>query len=258
MNIVSLRGVGALWKRELIRFFRQRSRVFGTLATPLLFWLVIGGGLRNSFQATDYPLSNYLNYFFPGTVVLSVLFTAIFSTISVIEDRNQGFLQGVLVTSVPRGSIVLAKILGGATLGIIQASLFLVLTPFVFGSVGIFQIFQSLVLLFAMAGALTGLGFFFAWKINSVQGYHGVMNVVLVPLWLLSGAVFPVSGAHPILKNLARINPLTYGVEAFRAVLTSHEVAETLWLKAVVLMALCALFFLVLNTRIMKKSAATA
>jgi ABC-2 type transport system permease protein len=243
----------SLWKRELVRFFRQRSRVFGTIATPLLFWLVIGGGLKNSFQSPDQPMADYLDYFYPGTIVLSVLFTAIFSTISVIEDRNQGFLQGVLVTSVPRSTIVLSKILGGASLGIIQGTLFLALAPFVFGAMGLVQWIQSLVLLFAMAAALTGLGFYFAWKINSVQGYHGVMNVVLVPLWLLSGAVFPVSGAHWVLKNIARVNPLTYGVEAFRGVLAS-QVTSALWLPACLLMVLCALLFVFINTRMMNRS----
>ncbi len=248
-----LSGFLGLYKRELIRFFRQRSRVIGTLATPLLFWLVIGGGLKSSFFDAEQPVGTYFEYFFPGTVVLSVLFTAIFSTISVIEDRNQGFLQGVLVTSVSRSAIVLAKILGGATLGISQGGLLLLLGPLAFGGLELWQIAASFGLLFLMASALTGLGFYFAWRINSVQGYHGIMNIVLVPLWLLSGAVFPIGGAHFILQILGQMNPLTYAVSAFREVLLGRIQIPFLAFSSL-LMALCAFFFLILNTRIMGRT----
>src|SRR5215211_7328963 len=122
----------SLAKRELVRFLRQRHRVVGALATPIVFWLLIGGGMGRSFRAEGTPGGgNYLLYFFPGTVLMILLFTAIFSTISIIEDRREGFLQSVLVAPVPRLAIVLGKVLGGAALAFAQALLFLLFAPLV-------------------------------------------------------------------------------------------------------------------------------
>src|SRR3954463_3636063 len=112
----------SLAKRELVRFLRQRHRVIGALATPIVFWLLIGGGMGRSFQG-----GNYLQFFFPGTVILILLFTAIFATISIIEDRREGFLQSVLVAPVPRWAMVLGKIVGGSLIALVQGLLFLVL-----------------------------------------------------------------------------------------------------------------------------------
>lgn len=223
-------AVLALWKREILRFMRQRSRWIGALATPLLFWLLIGGGLGTSFRdPSGLSRGGYLEFFFPGAVVLSVLFTAIFSTISVIEDRHQGFLQGVLVAPVPRGAFVAAKILGGATLGLLQAGLLLCLAPLSGISIGLGQILTLVPLLFLMGAALTGLGFVFAWKIDSVQGYHGIMNTVLVPMWILSGAVFPATGGMKVFAWLHAVNPLSYGVEIFRSVLAAQPTSLVAW-----------------------------
>src|SRR5918994_6431571 len=119
----------SLCHRELVRFLRQRHRIIGALATPIVFWLLIGAGMNRSFRADVPGGGNYLQYFFPGTILMVVLFTAIFSTISVIEDRREGFLQGVLVAPVSRIQIVLGKILGGTTLAVAQAGVFLLLAP---------------------------------------------------------------------------------------------------------------------------------
>jgi ABC-2 type transport system permease protein len=209
-------AVWTLWTREVTRFLRQRSRVVGALASPLLFWFLIGSGLGRSF-ASDMPLSGgYLEYFYPGTLALIVLFTAIFSTISVIEDRQAGFLQGVLVAPVPRVSIVLAKVLGGTTLAVGQAALVLLLAPFVVDGLTIGAAVGALGVLALLGAALTGLGFVIAWTLDSTQGFHAIMNLLLVPMWLLSGALFPVTGAAGWVQALMTINPLTYGVSALR------------------------------------------
>ncbi|MBS1985127.1 MAG: ABC transporter permease [Bdellovibrionales bacterium] len=218
-----MNAVYALWKREILRFVRQRSRLIGALVTPLLFWAVVGGGLGQSFRDPNGTTNGgYLEFFYPGAVVLSVLFTAIFSTMSVIEDRHQGFLQGVLVSPVPRASFVAAKILGGATLGAVQGALLLALAPVIGLSVDGAQFLELFGLLFVMGAALTALGFVFAWKIDSVQGYHGVMNIVLMPMWMLSGSVFPDGGTWKLFRWVQALNPLSYGVGIFRAIL-SHQ-----------------------------------
>jgi len=203
--------------RELQRFVRQRSRIIGALGTPIIFWVLIGAGLGRSFTTESISGNvSYLEYFFPGTLALILLFTAIFSTISVIEDRHEGFLQSVLVAPVGRMSIALGKILGSTALAIIQGLLFLVFAPLVGIKISLLQLGELAVVITLLSFALSGLGFLVAWRLDSVQGFHSVMNLLLIPMWLLSGALFPASGASGWLKLLLRINPLTYGVAALR------------------------------------------
>ena len=214
--------VYTLWQREIVRFLRQPNRVAGAILSPLLFWFLLGSGVGRSFQPDGWTGdANYFQYVFPGTLLMILLFTAIFSTISIIEDRKEGFLQSVLVAPVPRGAIVLGKMAGGTTLAVLQAVLFLFLAPVVGFP---FQLGPWLALvgvLFVLGLALTGLGFLIAWRMSSVQGFHAVMNFVLLPLWLLSGALFPVEGASGWMQWLIRLNPLSYGLAAVRRLL--HE-----------------------------------
>jgi ABC-2 type transport system permease protein len=207
----------ALWRREILRFVRQRSRVTGALAQPLVFWLLLGGGLNASFRpAGALPGTNYVAYFYPGTIVLVLLFTAIFATISTVEDRKEGFLQGVLVAPVPRWSIVLGQALGGTTLAVAQGVLFLLLAPLVGISLSVASVLATTVVMLVVAISLTSLGLIIAWRMESTQGFHAIMNLILIPIWLLSGAFFPASGAPAALRWLMMLNPLTYGMAALR------------------------------------------
>jgi ABC-2 type transport system permease protein len=206
-----------LWWREMVRFFRQRDRVVGALATPVVFWLLLGFGLGKSFKTPGMPEGHgYLEYFYAGTLAMILLFTAIFSTISVIEDRREGFLQAVLVAPVGRLAIVLGKILGGATLAFVQGLVFLALAPLLGLHVSAESFAWLVVVMFLVSFALTGLGFLIAWQMSSTQGFHAIMNLFLIPLWLLSGAVFPPTGAPVWLEWVMKVNPLTYGVTALR------------------------------------------
>ncbi|HEY8967280.1 MAG TPA: ABC transporter permease [Candidatus Methylacidiphilales bacterium] len=215
-----LLAVGALTRREIVRFVRQRNRVIGALATPLAFWFMIGSGVGSSFsggQAND--TAAYLHYFFPGTLLLIVLFTAIFSTISIIEDRREGFLQGVLVSPIPRSAFVLAKLLGGTLLAFAQCLLIYVIAlnfglPF---SIPACLLFVGTV--FVLGLALTALGYLIAWPLDSTQGFHAIMNLFLMPMWFLSGALFPLAGSATWLRYLAAANPLTYGLGLLRQAL---------------------------------------
>lgn len=212
-----------LWTREIVRFYRQPSRIVGALGSPVLFWLLIGSGLGRSFR-TDGPMKGgYLEYFYPGTLALIILFTAIFSTVSVIEDRHEGFLQGVLVAPVPRVAIVLGKVLGSATLALMQAIVVLLLAPVVYGGMGAATLAALVGILALLAFALSGLGFLIAWTLESTQGFHAIMNLFLVPMWILSGAVFPASGATGWVRALMWANPLTYGVAALRQTIYGHS-----------------------------------
>src|SRR5262249_9905629 len=209
--------------RDVIRFLRQRSRIVGALGSPILFWFVIGSGLGRSFRGSGTSAGGYLEYFFPGTLALIVLFTAIFSEISVIEDRQEGFLQGVLVAPVPRTAIVLGKVFGGAILALVQACLFLALAPFASVPLHLSAVVPIVGVLALLSIGLTGLGFVIAWSLDSLQGFHAIMNLFLIPMWLLSGALFPAAGASRWVRALMLINPLTYGVEALRRALYGHN-----------------------------------
>ncbi len=205
-----------LWRRELVRFFRQRSRIVGALGTPLVFWFLLGSGIGRSFSLpTSTGEMNYMEYFFPGTVVMILLFTSIFSTISTIDDRKEGFLQSVLVAPIPRSSIVLGKITGSTTLALIQGMMFMVLAPLVTG-MSLSAIPLTLLILTMVAFGLTALGYVIAWSLDSTQGFHAIMNLFLIPMWLLSGAVFPAAGAPVWLQWVIAANPVTYGVAATR------------------------------------------
>ena len=215
----------ALWRRDIVRFLRQRSRIAGALGTPVVFWIFLGSGLGSSFTqgALGVPAGGYLEYFYPGTLALILLFTAIFSTISVIEDRHEGFLQGVLVAPTPRIAVVLGKVLGGTTLALLQAALFLLLAPLANTPLPVALLPLLVLVLAVFAFALTSLGFVFAWLLDSTQGFHAIMNLVLFPMWLLSGAVFPASGAAGWVQAVMSVNPMTYGVSAVRAILTTTD-----------------------------------
>jgi ABC-2 type transport system permease protein len=189
-----------LWKRELVRFWRQKSRVLGVVASPLVFWLLIGYG------------SNDLARFYAGALVLTVMFSAIFSTISIIEDRREGFLLSMLVSPAPRTSMVLGKILGAATLAWIQGLIFLAFAPLAGVSIGLLDILLVAASIFLVSFTLTGLGFVIAWRMDSTSGFHAIMNLLLVPMWMVSGALFPMATAHGWVRALMWINPLTYSI----------------------------------------------
>jgi len=213
-------AVLTLCRRELVRFVRQRNRVFGALGQPIIFWLLFGAGLRGSFQPPAWAGSmTYGEYFFPGIVVMIELFTAIFATISIIEDRREGFLQGVLVAPIPRWSIVLGKVLGGTVLAAGQALIFVALAPTVGISLGVVKIVLLVALLLLVGFGLTSLGFAIAWRMDSTQGFHAIMNVFLMPMWLLSGAFFPAQGVPGWLGWIIALNPVTYAMAALRRIL---------------------------------------
>jgi ABC-2 type transport system permease protein len=215
----------SLWRREVVRFFRQPSRVVGALGTPLIFWFFIGSGFGNSFRSsTGSANRGYLEYFLPGSILMVLLFTAIFSNISLIEERREGFLLGVLVAPLSRLSLVLGKILGVTTLAVLQGSVFLLLAPFLGVSFGFIQLSFVWGVMLLISLLLSSLSFAFAWQLDSVQGFHAVMNMVLVPMWILSGALFPLSGASSWVRLLMIINPLTYGMTALRQTLYLSQI----------------------------------
>jgi ABC-2 type transport system permease protein len=215
-----MRAVATLWQREVTRFLRQPSRVIGALAQPVVFWLLLGGGLSASFRPPDAPTgTTYLAYLYPGILALVLLFTAIFATISTVEDRHSGFLQGVLVAPVGRTAIVVGQALGATTLAVGQGLVFLALAPLAGIPLTVPQVLGATVVMVIVAFGLTNLGLLIAWRMESTQGFHAIMNLILIPIWLLSGAFFPPAGVAAPLAWLMRVDPLSYGLAALRATL---------------------------------------
>jgi daunorubicin resistance ABC transporter membrane protein len=240
-----VRVVTALVGRDLRRFFRQPSRVVGSVAQPLILWVLLGAGLGDSFQVAGATGMRYLAYFYPGTIVLTMLFTAIFSTMSVIDDRHHGFLQAVLVAPVSRAALVLGKTLGGVTIALLQATALVALAPmagFPLREINLPLVFAALAL---AAIGFTALGFSVAWWIDSTQGYHGIMSVALIPLWMLSGAMFPARGGSKWMNALMTADPMTYAVSAVRRGLHGGSLPDGLlpaWSSPPLELAVVAIF----------------
>jgi len=235
-----------LWQREIVRFYRDRSRVIGGLVPPIIFWFFIGSGLGSSFRVGTGGGLSYIQYFFPGTLVLIFLFTAIFSTISIIEDKREGFLQSVLVAPIPRFAIVLGKVMGAATLAFLQGIPFLLLAPFAGIGFHGYLLAESLLILLSVAFLLASIGFVIAWKLESTQGFHAIMNMILIPMWLLSGALFPLNELPVWLEWIVTINPLTYCVAALQHTLLGPGAVEglpSLALCAFIIASFCAASF---------------
>lgn len=222
--ITTASRVDAAWmlaRREWIRFFRQRNRVTAAILQPLLFWLLFGTGLRGSFSGAGEL--DFMQFFLPGTVALIVLFTAIFATISVIEDRREGFMQSVLVAPVGRLPVLVGKVVGGAAIAWVQAVVFLSLVYLV-GPVTIsWGVIPLLILLAIVAVSMCSLGMIVAWPMESTQGFHAIMMLGLMPMWLLSGSFFPIPVLDKtaglgqwLLGSIMRANPLSYSMVQMR------------------------------------------
>jgi ABC-2 type transport system permease protein len=207
----------SLAARELTRFVRQPQRVIGAVAQPLMFWLFLGAGMGTSFKPPGMEQMTYLEYFYPGVMMMMMLFASVFSCITIIEDRDAGFLQGVMVAPVNRMGIVLGKVMGATMIALIQVLVFSAAAPFLglslsFGSV------LLLLLAFILTGmAFAALGFFLAWGSRTTSGFHAIMMVLLFPLWMLSGALFPMTGASAWMSVVMQLNPVHHALNIVRA-----------------------------------------
>jgi ABC-2 type transport system permease protein len=237
--------VGVLVSRDLRRFFRQMSRVVGALVQPLIFWLVIGSGMASSFRMPGAEGVGYVQYFYPGIVMLVVLFTSIFTTMSVIEDRHKGFLQAVLVAPASRAALVLGKTLGGVAIALMQAAIFLALAPLAGFDARAIHWGELALLLVLIGIGLSSMGFAIAWWLDSTQGYHVVMSVLLLPLWILSGAMFPMTTGPKWISIVSRANPMAYAVAGVRRALYGGAAPGVASTTAALELAVTAAFALV-------------
>ncbi|MGP0063765.1 MAG: ABC transporter permease [Isosphaeraceae bacterium] len=215
-----LRVIYTIWLREFRAFLRD-GRVLGMIGQPLLYLLILGQGIANGMTLNRAPGVSYLQFMFPGILGMSVLFTSMFSAMSIIWDREFGFLKEVLVAPVPRWAVAVGKVLGGATIAVFQSMIMVVLAPFA----GIYpspqMAVELLLLCFLIGVAMTSLGTAIAVRMRSMQSFQMIMNFLVMPLYFLSGAMFPLNSAPAWMQTLMVLNPLTYGVDALRHIVLS-------------------------------------
>jgi len=207
-----------MWLREMKRFFRSRSRIVGALGQPILFLLAFGYGLGSVFQAAGQ--GNYVEFLAPGIIGMSIIFSSIFNGMQVIWDRQFGFLKETMAAPVPRTSIMLGRTLGGATTATLQGCIVLGITLFLgFHPHSWILVVPALLVMLLIATLFSALGIMTASLLSDMQGFQLIMNFMVMPLFFLSGAIFPLQGAPVALQWIARFDPLSYGVDALRALL---------------------------------------
>lgn len=236
-----MKAVYIMWLREMKKYFRNRSRIIGALGQPLLFLLALGYGLGSVFKAAGQ--GNYIEFLAPGVIGMSIIFGSIFNGISVIWDRQFGFLKETLVAPVPRFAIMLGRTLGGATTATLQGLIVLTLTLFFgFHLYSWWLVFPAVLVMLLIATLFSALGITVASLLTDMQGFQLIMNFLVMPLFFLSGALFPLENAPTALQWIARFDPLSYGVDAMRALLI-NVVHYGVWIDISVL-AVIALAFL--------------
>lgn len=216
-----MNGVYVMWLREVKKFLRSRSRIVGALGQPLFYLLALGYGLGAVFQAAG--KGSYIEFLVPGIIGMTIIFSAIFNGMSMIWDRQFGFLKETLVAPVSRFSIMLGRTLGGASVAAAQGAIVLVLTFFFgFWPYSWPLLIPALFIMLLVAALFSALGMVVASKLQDMQGFQLIMNFMVMPMFFLSGALFPLSGAPTILRSIATVDPLSYGVDALRAVLINQ------------------------------------
>ncbi len=208
-----------IWRRDLIRLSRDRAQVAGSLARPILWLVILGLGMGQAVNGLGGL--RYVEYLFPGIVALNLLFAAFLSAISVIWDREFGFLKEMLVAPISRASIALGKAASGATVATLQGCLVLLFVPWVGVSLSWTRVLLALPFMFLVAFSMTSLGLLIASRMSSFEGFGTIANFVIMPMFFISGAVFPLNQAPPWLAALSKINPMTYAVDGLRTLFQS-------------------------------------
>ena len=221
-------SVYIIWYRDLLRYWRNRTRLVSSLGQPLLFLVVFGSGLSASLGAgltKQLGDVSYVRFIFPGIVTMAVLFTAVFSAISVVWDREFGFLREVLVAPISRAAVVLGKALGGSTVAMFQGAILLVLAPILGVSLNPLLVLKLLGFMFLTAFALTSMGILIAARLQSMEAFQMLMNFLIMPMFFLSGAFFPLRGLPAWMSVITRLDPVAYGVDPMRRLLLGADLA---------------------------------
>jgi ABC-2 type transport system permease protein len=216
-----LRAIKIVWRRELIRYRRDRLRMATTLVQPFLFLFVLGTGLQAVAAAGTHGVS-LKTFIYPGILCIAVMFTAMFSAASIVWDREFGFLREMMVAPIRRSSIVIGKCFGGASVACIQGVIVILVAPLVHVPYNVVMIIEVFFLQLLLAFAITAFGVMIAARIKQMQSFMGVMQMIVTPMFFISGALFPVAGLATWLAILNRLDPLTYAVDPMRRIVFDH------------------------------------
>jgi ABC-2 type transport system permease protein len=222
----NLKGIYTIWLRDVIRFSRNRARIVASLGQPLLFLFVFGAGLSPAMGAMAGGNLKFEQFMFPGILAMAVLFTAIFAAVSIVWDREFGFLKEVMVAPVSRVAVALGKLAGGSTVAMFQGSLVLLFAPLLGIKLTLDQALILIGLMLLLALVMSALGILVAARQRSMEGFQVIMNFIMLPMFFLSGAFFPLNGVPIWMEVLAKINPVTYGVDPLRQVALRESVPQ--------------------------------
>jgi len=225
----NLRTIRMIWTRELIRLRRMPTRIVSSIAQPIIFLLVMGAGIGSLVGSKGAGGVSYQQFIFPGILAMSIITSSLFSAMSIVWDREFGFLREMLVAPVTRGSLVLGKAVGGGTVSVAQGLLLIVFAPFIGVSLNPLRVLGLMIALLLLAFALTSLGIVLSSRINRMESFQMVMALVMQPMIFLSGAVFPLGSLPAWLAVLTRLNPATYGVDLCRRILIPQAAPLTLF-----------------------------
>ncbi len=215
--MIQFRPIYVICLREFIKFFREKSRLLGTLARPVLWLFVVGNGM--SALIRPHAGFSYLQFIFPGMIGMTILFASIFSSISIVWDREFGFMKEMLVAPISRLSIIIGKAISGTAISVAQAVIILILTPFLGIRLSSLQFTEVVAVSMLVSFCITSIGILIAARLTSFDGFNIIMNFLVMPMFFLSGAMYPVSSMPQALRQLTHINPLTFGIDAFKHVL---------------------------------------
>ena len=214
----NVRGAYTIWYRDIVRFKRDRVRMFSSLGMPIVYLFVFGSGLSPAMREMGGGNIDFKQFMFPGVLTMTVLFTSVFSAVSIVWDREFGFLKEVMVAPVSRVAVALGKVAGGSTVSLFQGLIVLLLAPVLGVNLSISQIVSLIGLMVMLAVMMTSLGILIAARQKSMEGFHMMMNFVLLPMFFLSGAFFPLRGVPVWMYLLSKLDPVTYGVDPLRQV----------------------------------------
>jgi len=222
----NLKGIYTIWSRDIIRFSRNRARIVASLGQPLLFLFVFGAGLSPAMGAIAGGNLKFEQFMFPGILAMAVLFTAIFAAVSIVWDREFGFLKEVMVAPVSRVAVALGKLAGGSTVAMFQGSLVLLFAPLLGIKLTLDQALILIGLMLLLAVVMSALGILVAARQRSMEGFQVIMNFIMLPMFFLSGAFFPLNGVPIWMELLAKVNPVTYGVDPLRQVALRESIPQ--------------------------------
>jgi ABC-2 type transport system permease protein len=231
--ILDPEGIAMIWQRDMVRLWRQRTRLLGAIARALVWLFALGLGLRGSLSSISG--FSYEQFVFPGVIAMTVIFSGLQSAISIVYDREFGFLKEVQVAPTPRSTLVIGKCLGGASSSTVQALIILIFAPFASVTLNPFNVLATIVATFVTALAISGLGVVIAMWITDFENFGTIQNFITLPLYMFSGAIFPTRQVPPWLHVVLLLNPLSYGVNAIRGVLLGYDIASVPFNLAVLL-----------------------